>query len=236
MVASLVAAARTGMRRTLSAALLCLLAGLASAAHITDKLVIGLYEQPDLSDKPKRLLTSGTPIEVLEQKKGKARVRLGDGITGWIEARYVSEAKPAAMALLEAQAEIRRLKKQLEKPGMVQGTSDTRPLPSAEKTRLGLELGKARERIAELERSLADLPRLEAAVKERDALAARLEAIREALGDERKSTQTGPEERKGAERGWWLWLGAVGLLMFGFGAGVFFIKQRISRRFRGLRI
>lgn len=230
------------MNRILTCLLLCLWASLTTAAHITDKLVVGLYGKADLSGKPDRLLTSGTPVEVLEEQEDKARVRLGDGTIGWIEARYVSEAKPAAMALLEARAEIRRLKHQLQSVRGAPDTAPPPPLPSAEKARLGLELGKARQRIAELEQSLAELPRLQAAARERDELAERLHAVREALGLETvPGTPTAASHAPLAEGtdwrlDWRLWLGAGGLLLFGFLSGTFFIKRRISRRFRGLRI
>lgn len=226
------------MSRILPLLLLCLWAGLAWGAHITDKLVVGFYDEPSLEGKPSRLLTSGTPIEVLERKDGKARVRLGDGTIGWIEARYASEAKPAAMALLEAQAEIRQLKKQLQSTGKDPTKPQGRVLPSAEKTRLGLELGKARQRIEALEKQLADLPRLQAAEKERDDLAGRLQAIQQALGfppnpGPKQQAQPSPVAQASD---WRLWAGAAGLVLLGFLTGVLFVKRRISRRFRGLRL
>lgn len=228
------------MSRILPLLLLCLWFGPAWGAHITDKLVVGLYDEPTLGGKPGRLLTSGTPIEVLERKDGKARVRLGDGTIGWIEARYVSEAKPAAMALLEAQAEIRQLKNQLQSAGKGPAEQKERALPSAEKTRLGLELGKARQRIEVLEKQLADLPRLQAAEKERDELAGRLQAIQQALGF---PANPGPKQQEQSQPSpaaqasdWHLWAGAAGLVLLGFLLGVLFVKRRISRRFRGLRL
>lgn len=227
------------MNRALPLLLLWLWAGSIWGAHITDKLVVGLYDEPTLEGEPRRLLTSGTPIEVLERKGDKARVRLGDGTIGWVEARYVSEAKPAAMALLEAQAEIRQLKKQLDSAGRDPGKLPERELPSAEKTRLGLELGKARQRIEALEKQLADLPRLQAAARERDELAGRLQAIREALGVAAilpvpDAQGARAESSNGLD--WRFWLGAVGLVLLGFVAGILYLKRRISRRFRGLSL
>ncbi|WP_081999737.1 TIGR04211 family SH3 domain-containing protein [endosymbiont of unidentified scaly snail isolate Monju] len=215
MAVSLVAAAGRRVRRGLLVLLLAL-CGLAAAAHVTDRLVIGLYETPALQGEPQRLLASGTPIEVLARRAGKAQVRLGDGTTGWIEARYVSEEKPAAMQLLEARAEIRRLRQRLAG------------------VRAGIELARARERIAELEQALAELPSLRAAAAERDELARRLQQVRDLLGAEAaEGVASSPASRSGADYSWSL----AGLLMLaGFVAGVALVKLRLRRRYRGLRL
>ena len=221
------------MRRGLLVLLLAL-CGLAAAAHVTDRLVIGLYETPALQGEPQRLLASGTPIEVLARRAGKAQVRLGDGTTGWIEARYVSEEKPAAMQLLEARAEIRRLRQRLA--GVTPGAEKAAdaPLPSAAGVRAGIELARARERIAELEQALAELPSLRAAAAERDELARRLQQVRDLLGAEAaEGGASSPASRSGADYSWSL----AGLLMLaGFVAGVALVKLRLRRRYRGLRL
>jgi SH3 domain protein len=100
-------------RATLIFLLLALNGGVQSA-HITDKLLAGFYQQPDTATEPGRLLTSGTPLEVLKQQGEMARVRLGDRSEGWIESRYISDEKPARVTLLEMQAKTDALQKELE--------------------------------------------------------------------------------------------------------------------------
>jgi len=214
--------------------LLLVLCGLAAAAHVTDRLVIGLYETPALEGEPQRLLASGTPIEVLARRADKAQVRLGDGATGWIEARYVSEEKPAAMQLLEARAEIRRLRQRLARATPGEAQAADAPLPSAAGVRAGIELARARERIAELERALAELPSLRAAAAERDRLARRLQQVRDLLGvDAAERVGASPEPRSDVIYFW----GLAGLLMLaGFVAGVALVKLRLRRRYGGLRL
>ena len=73
-----------------------------SAAHITDKLLAGLYEEPSSAQKPVKLLSSGTPVEVLEKRGGYQRVKLADGIEGWVNASYVTDEEPAQVKLEEA--------------------------------------------------------------------------------------------------------------------------------------
>lgn len=100
---------------------LVLVAGLsgldAAASHITDRLLAGLYAEPALTEQPLQLLPSGTPLEILERQAGFQKVRLGDGTEGWVEARYVSEEKPAKAMLLEAQARLAQLQAELADAG-----------------------------------------------------------------------------------------------------------------------
>ncbi len=224
------------MRRRLARfAFLLLMAALAPAwgAHITDRLAVGLYDAPELKGKPQRLLTTGTPLEVLERKGDAVRVRLGDGASGWLEARYVTEEKPAAAALLEARAEIRRLKERLAASG--EGMAAPRSLPSAEQARLGLELGKARARIAQLEGKLAELSRLQASQAELERLRATQAQIRRLLGmSEAEATERTPPA--GPWQSPWTWLGLAAALLAGAGLGAWWMQRRVRRRFGGLRI
>ena len=221
------------MRRLLPLLMLLALAP-AWAAHITDRLAVGLYETPELKGKPQRLLTTGTPLEVLERKGEAVRVRLGDGSSGWVEARYVTEEKPAAAALLEARAEIRRLKERLAASG--EGKAAPRPLPSAEQARLGLELGRARARIAELEEKLAELSRLQDAQAELERLRATQAQIRRLLGVSEAEAAGRTPPAAGPWRSPWTWLGLIAALAAGVSLGAWWMQQRVRRRFGGLRI
>ena len=82
-------------RLSLVAALL-LAAGAAGAdtAWISDRLQAGLHEAPDPSSTVLTLLSTGTPVEVLER----------DGIEGWLDAMYLSDDKPDALVLAEVEA------------------------------------------------------------------------------------------------------------------------------------
>ncbi len=85
-----------------------ILAPAARAAHITDKMAVGLYDS--LGDEtPGRVLTSGTPLEILDRGGRLCKVRLGDGDGGWLECRYITDEKPARVMLLEAQARASQL-------------------------------------------------------------------------------------------------------------------------------
>ena len=84
--------------------LMLLLALPVFGASITDRLLVGLYAEPDASGEPLRLLKSGTPLESLERRGQFTLVRLGDNSEGWVESRYITDQKSARMQLLELQA------------------------------------------------------------------------------------------------------------------------------------
>jgi hypothetical protein len=201
------------MRTPFGGALLLglLLSGGVSAAHVTDKLAVGLYESAD-AEQPIRLLTSGIPVERLVVNGQYCRVRLGDGEEGWLECRYITDEKPARAMLLEAQAGAAALRR---------------------------DLAQAREQLqaGELEREHL-LRRLQAAERlfggalpEPETLPQAAETVDEPLI---------PEPKPGAESSectWFCWLPpvltglSIGLLM---GGGWFFWRCR--RRYGGLRI
>ncbi len=102
------------MARIIGTLLLLLTVPGAEAAHITDKLLAGFYDTPDSATKPSRLLTSGTPLEIMGGNQGALTpVHLGDGSEGWVEQRYISDEKPAKVMILELQAKTSTLLQRL---------------------------------------------------------------------------------------------------------------------------
>ena len=77
-----------------------LVAGAAQAQvtrYITDQLEVTLRTGQSTQHAIKRMLTSGTPVEVLSADKdsGYSRVRTRDGVEGWVLTRYLmAEAAP----------------------------------------------------------------------------------------------------------------------------------------------
>lgn len=216
------------MRIWLAVLLLC--ASVAQAAHITDQLVVGLYPKSDLKGDPLQLLTTGMPVEVLKRGKGVVQVRLADDTKGWVEANYVSDDKPARMMLLEAQAELRRLK--------AQGGADGKPaaddLPTVAQAKLQTELEAARKRIAQLEQGQAELLAARLAQKDLEDLRERVAEAAALLG---QPVDAAPQA--GDEQGYSQYMPfivAVVAVLIGFAAGVGFIDYRIRKRYGGFRI
>ncbi len=216
----------------------------AASAHITDKLVVGLYAEPSTAGTPHELLTSGMPLEVLERREGFARVRLADDREGWVEAGYITEEKPAKAMLLETQARLRQMGLELAALREAQGAKadaqapTPRAAPSAREAQLRRALDKAEARIGELERQVAAQPLDRAARQELEDLRGRvgqaLKLLAEAQGLELREADTA------APRGFFTryraWIIGVAALLLGFGGGVAFVDYRIRQRYGGFRI
>lgn len=95
--------------------LLLFLPVIVNAAHITDKLLAGMYVKPNNTQQPIELLPSGTPIELIGEARGFVKVQLVDGKTGWVEKRFISEQKPAKVRLLSLQSKYRQLQEKLDR-------------------------------------------------------------------------------------------------------------------------
>jgi len=214
----------------------CLLATAAGAAHVTDRLVVGVYAEAGGDGKPLRLISSGTPVEVLASKGDFSQVRLADETQGWVESRYVTEEKPAKAVLLETQAKLRQMGIELAK---------LREQQAADGADVVVEAGtdddptaELRERVSQLERQLADATRQQVdgerlamlESQSRDAL--QQLAAAHGLGLTAENEVASPDllERY---RDWLI--GAMALVL-GFLAGIAFIDHRIRRRYGGFRL
>jgi SH3 domain protein len=95
--------------------LLVLLPVLAAAetGYVTDRLMLGLHQAEDTSDRPFRSLESGTRFEVLSRDRLYAHVRLEDGTEGYVKAAYVVYEPPAKLIVNETQAQVERLTAEL---------------------------------------------------------------------------------------------------------------------------
>lgn len=226
--------------------ILLVLAGAAMAAHITDKLVVGIYAQPLAEGQPLQLLSSGTPLEVLQRKQGFVEVRLADGQRGWVEARYVTDEKPAKAMLLETQLQLRTLNSELQ--ALKAGTGATPPAegapapngqaPSAREAELEHALAAAESRIGELEKKALAQSRASAAQSELDSLREQVDKAARILADA-QGLRLSPVE-SGAEKGplerYANWIIGLVALVLGFGLGIALIDYRIRKRYGGFRI
>ncbi|HOP16671.1 MAG: TIGR04211 family SH3 domain-containing protein [Gammaproteobacteria bacterium] len=236
-----------GLRMPLAKRFLCIVlllcSGLSVAAHITDKLVVGLYPSPKAEGVPLNLLSSGTPLEVLKRQDGFAEVRLADDSKGWIEATYITEEKPAKAMLLETQARLRQMGLELaalreKQTDSVSPEAPARELPpSAREAQLQRSLSEAEARIAELQ-AAADRPGGADAQRQLDELRARVQSALQTLAEVQGMTlhaaSTG--EDPGLLVRYREWIIGLAALLLGFAAGIAFIDYRIRKRYGGFRI
>lgn len=86
----------------------------AETGYVTDKLILGLHQAEDTSDRAFRSLESGQAVEILSRDRNYAHVQLPDGAQGYVKAAYLVYEKPAKLIVAEAQAEAARLASELE--------------------------------------------------------------------------------------------------------------------------
>lgn len=124
----------------------------AETGYVTDRLMLGLHQAADTSDRPFRSLESGTRFEVLSGDRLYARVRLEDGTEGYVKAAYVVYEPPAKLIVDQAQARVERLTTELEeaKAAFAEPAAVIDSL-KAETEVLESELEAARTRVEELE-------------------------------------------------------------------------------------
>jgi SH3 domain protein len=139
--------------------LLVLLPLLAAAetGYVTDRLMLGLHQAADTSDRPFRSLESGTAFEILSRDRLYARVRLADGTEGYVKAAYVVYEPPAKLIVNQSQAEVERLTTELDeaKAAFAEPAAVIDSL-KAQAATLESDLEAARSRDEELEEDNAD--------------------------------------------------------------------------------
>ena len=93
------------MRLILGLLALLPLAVVADTVYVTDNLRLGLYEAPDTSGRPFRMLESGQAMEVLTRDRNYANVQMPNGVEGWVKTAYLVSDKPAKLIVAETMAE-----------------------------------------------------------------------------------------------------------------------------------
>lgn len=141
----------------------------AESAYVIDRVEVGLYENASFDSPILKLLPTGTELEILGRENDLVQVRDPDGMTGWIDPRYLMEAKPTRQLLNEAEAEMAQLRAELDSVRRQAATpappgvdADTDKLVQI-RDRLQAELAAERQRITELKGQVASLQREAAA-------------------------------------------------------------------------
>ncbi|OOZ36586.1 TIGR04211 family SH3 domain-containing protein [Solemya velesiana gill symbiont] len=237
------------MKKTLLILLLTLWATLVQGAHITDKLLVGIYGKPDATTEPLKVLTSGTPVEILEKKNGFSKVRLGDDTVGWMETNYITSEKPAKVKLLELQAKTGSLQQQLREAEkeLKQLRSSQATAPAPTDTESPKALTEAKAQIEQLTGELAAAKvALEQARQESGTQDSLLEAENRVLKERiskaatalRNELPTGPPPTptNGYRFSAWHLAVLVVIILVSFISGIAYKNYGISRRYGGFKI
>lgn len=121
----------------------CGVATAADTVYINDMLRVGVRSEPNSSEAPLAIVTSGAQVTVLEHSDGYMRIRTADGVEGWINDSYTTTEVPPRQQLAEMTKERDQLRSELDK--LKSG--------SANAAQLSDELGKLQQRNAELQQA-----------------------------------------------------------------------------------
>ncbi len=98
---------RQVMTPLLAGAWLCAIPGAISAetAFVIDKLLVGVHADKSLDSPIIKVFSTGTQLEVLQRVGDLAQIKGPEGVTGWVDAVYLTTEQPAAevLELLETQ-------------------------------------------------------------------------------------------------------------------------------------
>ena len=77
--------------------------------YVTDKLLVGVHAEKTVDSPILKVFPSGTTFEVLKREGDFAQVKGPDGITGWVDASYLTADQPAAATVQMLEAQNRQL-------------------------------------------------------------------------------------------------------------------------------
>lgn len=178
----------------------------AETAYVTDTLQLGLHQAEDTSDRPFRNLDSGQEMELLSRTRYYAHVQLPDGTQGYVKAGFLVDDKPAKLIVAETQAEVDRLKGELEE--MRQAFA----APAA-------TIDTLKQQTAELQTRLDNS-----------------EATATDLGEENSSLRNRQSQYKHSMPLQWVIGAVGTCLVGGFLLGLWWVDHRSRRRHGGIRI
>jgi SH3 domain protein len=156
----------------------------AEPVYVNDALEIGLHQDNTLASTIIELIPSGTELELLAREDNLIQVRTQTGITGWVDARYITDSEPGRAlidslkaSLKTSETEIEALEEKLtraEQQNHAQVstvTTEQSPIPSTtlrEMQNLAEENQRLKQQVAELEAvQFMAVERVQAAENER---------------------------------------------------------------------
>lgn len=180
----------------------------AKTFYVTDKVLVGIYEQATTESTLIKALPTGTPIEVLERDGEYAKVRSPDGTTGWVESSYLIENKPAQLVVLDltdqqkqlteqlslAQAELDATQKQL-----VEAKSKTNSEANDQSKNLNNEINKLKNKSKQQQKELAATKKqLQNKSQQHVAAIKQNKQLQESMAKSRKAKKNTPETKPAA--------------------------------------
>ncbi|NIR84612.1 MAG: TIGR04211 family SH3 domain-containing protein [Gammaproteobacteria bacterium] len=192
---------------------------LAENVYVIERLRVGLHEGKALESTIVEMVSTGTPLVVLERDGAFTRVRTPEGTTGWIDTEYVTPEPPAS------REELRQARD--------------------ENAQLRATVAELRQRTTELEQQRIQNPPEDSApavtpdaLRQLQRLAEENQRLKEALAE--RGAAGGPPELSGfavlRAVGPWHWVFLVIVLLIAFVLGAYLMDWRVRRRAGGFRM
>ena len=80
----------------------------ADTVYVTDRILLGVHQQPSENSPIITTIPSGTSLTLLQRQDSFAKVRLADGKEGWVSENYLKTDKPATAELDVAMAKLQK--------------------------------------------------------------------------------------------------------------------------------
>lgn len=181
----------------------------AETMYVTDQVTIAMRADATATAAVVKTVSTGTALEVIEQRPGFVRVRDAQEVEGWVEASMLSAQLPAANQVRATRAELDRTRAQLVQT-QTQLDKQRSATASAGIEQLQAELAATRAQLAQSQ-----------AAKNNESAPAGL------VG------RAAPGAETGGFSFLWLVIGFA-MLVVGFVGGVVWVKESIRRRMGGL--
>ncbi len=80
----------------------------AETMYVTDRILLGVHQQPNENSPIVATIPSGTALTVIQRQDSFSRIRLADGKEGWVSASYLKKEKPATAELDTVYAKLQK--------------------------------------------------------------------------------------------------------------------------------
>ncbi|MGD8783376.1 MAG: TIGR04211 family SH3 domain-containing protein, partial [Thioalkalispiraceae bacterium] len=87
----------------------------AETLYVTDRILLGLHQQPNENSPIIESISSGTPVTVIQRQDTFIKVKLESGKEGWLLTNYLKEEKPATIAIDVVSAKLKETEESSKK-------------------------------------------------------------------------------------------------------------------------
>ena len=123
----------------------------AKTQYVSDQLLITMREGKGNEYKIIKMLTAGTPLEIIQEGPNYLKVRTQDGQEGWVLTQYITPETPKTEIIARLEKEVDQFKKTLEQyEGEKDSLQDQLKTAKVERSKTVVELTNERDRLKTL--------------------------------------------------------------------------------------